>query len=105
MRTPESRAFWEAVDKSAEEVKKWPQWKRDAARLSIPDPDPELYAYDGDYSYWPKGPNLQQVLTSSEKAQERVEAWPEWKRKVSGLDKQQISQKWPWIMKRFGVIK
>ena len=28
MSTPEARAFWENVEKTAAEVRKWPAWKR-----------------------------------------------------------------------------
>lgn len=33
--TPESRKFWEDVKKSANEVKKWPKWKREEMKFYL----------------------------------------------------------------------
>lgn len=48
---PESRAFWESVAKTAEEVRKWPAWMRgDSDRVRLREKreaeyseEPELY--------------------------------------------------------------
>lgn len=33
--TPESRAFWENVERAAKEVGRWPAWKQRAARWGL----------------------------------------------------------------------
>lgn len=35
MSTPESRAFWEQVDRAAREVEQWPEWQK--GWIDIPD--------------------------------------------------------------------